>query len=251
MFLCKFLIICVKLFAFLDLLLQDLDLRLLVTLRKCLLDLYLANVSESISHLGDDLGIRDLVVLSVHPSHFALSGQVASVHHPLLGTEGRHKFVVVGNDNDTTLELLNSLSEGTQRLSVEVVGRLVKNENMGLVPHGSGDHDLNLLSTREGRHTVVGRELGTKTTVTKVLLDIGGRESADIETSSLGKSGINGLAALGPSTSGKSLNSNPALFTTLELHFVLSLLVLVLTSVSNKFRNNLHGLALSSIIILP
>merc|ERR1719434_638939 len=48
----------------------------------------------------------------------------------------------VSNDDDTTLELLQGLGQGTERVTVEIVGRLVKDDKMGTLPRASGQHSL-------------------------------------------------------------------------------------------------------------
>mmetsp|Transcript_58803 Transcript_58803/g.127639 ORF Transcript_58803/g.127639 Transcript_58803/m.127639 type:complete len:399 (-) Transcript_58803:294-1490(-) len=122
---------------------------------------------------------------------------------------------------------------------------------MGLVPHGSSNHNLHLLSTGKSGHTVVSGEFRVKTTILQVVLHVGRRKGTDVKTGTLGELGINGLAHLGPTIGGKVLDGAVALFASLVLHFVLVLLVLVLTSVSNELRHHSLGLADNSILVLP
>ncbi|KAI6775695.1 hypothetical protein HG530_002453 [Fusarium avenaceum] len=86
-------------------------------------------------------------------------------------------------DDNTTLEFANSDGKTTERVSVQEVSRLVKNQKMGVVPHGSGNDDLDLLTTRKRADLVVvcnlrveseilkmlGNDLGLKLTVTETL----------------------------------------------------------------------------------
>jgi len=52
----------------------------------------------------------------------------------------------VSNDDNTTLERLNSLGQSTQGVTVQVVGRLVKNDDVGTLPRASGQDDLDTLT---------------------------------------------------------------------------------------------------------
>ncbi|KAL5694002.1 hypothetical protein EMGR_003808 [Emarellia grisea] len=45
----------------------------------------------------------------------------------------------VGNDNDTTLESLESLGQGTQRVTVEIVGGLVEDDDVRTLPRAGGE----------------------------------------------------------------------------------------------------------------
>jgi hypothetical protein len=51
--------------------------------------------------------------------------------------------------------------------------RTVENEDVGLVPHGGSQHDLDLLAARQSRHAVVRGKLGLEAAVRQVLLDVG------------------------------------------------------------------------------
>lgn len=78
----------------------------------------------------------------------------------------------VSNDNNTTLEGLDSLGEGTERVTVEVVSRLVKDDKVGTLPRASGENDLNTLATGETTHARVRNKFGIETEVGAVLLDL-------------------------------------------------------------------------------
>jgi hypothetical protein len=123
---------------------------------------------------------------------------MAGVHDPGLGAKLLAKLVVVGNNDNTAVEGLDGTSEGSKGLTIKVVGGLVKDEDVRLVPHGSGKNDLDLLSSREGRHTVVGTELTVETAILEVLLDVLGGKRADVKTGALGDLEIDGLHGLLP-----------------------------------------------------
>jgi hypothetical protein len=113
----------------------------------------------------------------------------------------------VGDDEDTSLEGLESLDEGSERFTIEVVwgrglamnngsdhrkltSRLIQADDVGTTPCSSAEDDLDLLTTRETTHGVVGDELGVETEVGEVLLDLATNEGAQ-ETEALGLTGIN------------------------------------------------------------
>jgi hypothetical protein len=91
----------------------------------------------------------------------------------------------VGDDEDTSLEGLEGGDEGSERLAVEVVGRLVEDDDVGTTPGSGGENDLDLLSSRETTHGVVGGELGLETEVGEVSLNLLTDEGTE-ETSLLG-----------------------------------------------------------------
>lgn len=78
----------------------------------------------------------------------------------------------VSNDDNTTLEGLDGLGESTKGVTVEVVGGLVKNDDVGTLPRASGENDLNTLATGETTHAGVGNQLGIETEVGAVLLNL-------------------------------------------------------------------------------
>ena len=77
-------------------------------------------------------------------------------------------------------------------LSVEVVGRLVEDDNVRSSPGGGTEDDLDLLTARETAHGVVRHELGFETKVGKVRLDLLADERAH-ETESLRLLGVERL----------------------------------------------------------
>ena len=60
----------------------------------------------------------------------------------ILGELGR-----VSDDDDTTLESLERLGERTERVAIEVVGRLVEYDEMRSLPGAGSQDDLDPLST--------------------------------------------------------------------------------------------------------
>ena len=82
------------------------------------------------------------------------------------------EFTGVGDDNDTTLEGLESLGQSTKRVTVKVVGGFVKDDHVRTLPRASGEHDLDTLTTGETTHTRVGDQLGLETELSAVGFDL-------------------------------------------------------------------------------
>jgi len=76
-------------------------------------------------------------------------------HRPDFFAQRLGEVAVVGDDEDTSLEDLERLNEGSERLAIEVVSRLIKAHNMRTTPCRSTKHNLNFLSTGETTHGVV------------------------------------------------------------------------------------------------
>mmetsp|Transcript_3700 Transcript_3700/g.5375 ORF Transcript_3700/g.5375 Transcript_3700/m.5375 type:complete len:351 (-) Transcript_3700:1910-2962(-) len=155
--------------------------------------------------------------------------------------------------DNSSIVALNGTSKGSQRFTVKVVSRLVQNENVRLVPHSSCEHDLHLLSSRKGRHTVVSSEFSSKTTSSQVLLDVLGGKRADVKTGALRDLHIDGLHGLVPTHFLQNLGAE--VLSAVHgrsgvLDLVLKVLALVGFPSSNKLGNNLLYLGnLSSLVI--
>mmetsp|Transcript_10622 Transcript_10622/g.30457 ORF Transcript_10622/g.30457 Transcript_10622/m.30457 type:complete len:700 (+) Transcript_10622:293-2392(+) len=147
--------------------------------------LHLGDVAGGVNHLFSLLEIHLLLQGVLHPLGVTLAVQAANaVAHlfedPALGADGPAKFVVVGDDDDAAFVLRNGTGEGPQRVTVEVVGGLVEDHDVGLVPHGGADDDLDLLAAGERVHAEVGAVLAVQAAVLEVLLDVGLGEGADV-----------------------------------------------------------------------
>jgi hypothetical protein len=112
------------------------------------------------------------------------SGKVTVSHGPNFGTDGLGELSVVSNDENTSLEGLEGGNEGGERFTIEVVGRFVENDDVRTTPGGGSENDLDLLSSRETTHGVVGGELGLETEVDEVRFDFLSDEGSE-ETSLL------------------------------------------------------------------
>mmetsp|Transcript_92680 Transcript_92680/g.267637 ORF Transcript_92680/g.267637 Transcript_92680/m.267637 type:complete len:737 (+) Transcript_92680:19-2229(+) len=242
----QLLLVRIKSLSILNLGLDLLDEHLLFLLRKLLLFLLDFDlVSGSIRHFCQLLLILNLSVLLQHPVSISLSLKVTGVHDPCFRTKLGNEFVVVRNDDNSSLEILNCSSKSSQTLTVKVVGRFVQNDNVRLHPHGSGQNNLDFLSSRKSRHTVVRSEFTVKTASFQVLFDVLGRKRLDEHTSKLGKLEIYCLHGLLPSHLLQSFGRQ--VFTRVHgrssvLDFIFVFLALVHLTSSNKLRNNLLDL---------
>lgn len=78
----------------------------------------------------------------------------------------------VSDDDDTTLEGLDGLGESTKGVTVEVVGGLVEDDQVGALPRAGGENDLDTLTSGETTHAGVGDKLGVDTEVGAVVLNL-------------------------------------------------------------------------------
>ena len=90
---------------------------------------------------------------------------------PHLGADLVDELRVVRDDDDAALVEVDRLRHRAERVAVEVVGRFVQDDNVRRVPHGRGQHDLDLLATRECAHASVRRKLRLKPHVVQVAFD--------------------------------------------------------------------------------
>mmetsp|Transcript_24668 Transcript_24668/g.44609 ORF Transcript_24668/g.44609 Transcript_24668/m.44609 type:complete len:584 (+) Transcript_24668:470-2221(+) len=117
---------------------------------------------------------------------------------------------------------------------------------MRLVPHCSGEDDLDLLSSRKGRQSIVGSEFTIQTTILQMLFNILGRKRADVKTSTLGNLHIDSFHSLVPSHFLKGLLRQ--VLSRVDTgsgitNLVFVFLALVGLTTSDKLSNNLLDLA--------
>mmetsp|Transcript_14675 Transcript_14675/g.22361 ORF Transcript_14675/g.22361 Transcript_14675/m.22361 type:complete len:273 (-) Transcript_14675:1957-2775(-) len=117
---------------------------------------------------------------------------------------------------------------------------------MRLIPHGSRNYDLNLLSSRESGHTVMRSKFTVQPNIFKMLFDILCRQRTDIETGSLCDLQVNSLDCFFPSHLLQDLGRE--IFSRVNsgsciTDFVFVFLRLVLFSSSDQFDNDLLDLA--------
>ena len=136
---------------------------------------------------GDDAGCTAGWVAGVFEaveahSRGATEGDHAVLDVPLLGAKSTDEFFVVGNQNDTTLEVANGDGQTTKGVTVQEVSGFVEHQQVRVVPHGSGNDDLNLLTTGQRANFVVVGNFRVQTEIFKVLGNDGGLELTVTET---------------------------------------------------------------------
>lgn len=78
----------------------------------------------------------------------------------------------VSDDDDTTLEALQSLGQSTQGVTVQVVSRLIKDDDVGTLPRAGSKDDLDTLTTGQTAHAGVGNQLSIETELLAVGLNL-------------------------------------------------------------------------------
>merc|ERR1712070_204029 len=137
------LLIGVEALVLLDLLLDPLSQLLDLALGQRLLPLDLVGVT---SRVGIRAWAQVLLDLLVHLL-LTLDAELALHHEPEGAAHLLNKVAVVRDNDHTTLKLGDGLGQRAERVAVQVVGGLVKDEHVRLPPHGRGQHHLHLLAT--------------------------------------------------------------------------------------------------------
>merc|ERR1712188_249376 len=166
------------LLVLLELLLKVLDRLLLLLVRQRLVALDVDLVARGIEDLLLLLVLLDLLIAIIA----ALGRKVASVHDPLLRRDAVAEIHVMADNNDTAIVLLNRLRERAERVAIQVIRRLIDNQDVRVLPHGGGKHDLDLLAGGERLQRIVRRELRIDTEILQVLLNARRRQHLVLET---------------------------------------------------------------------
>lgn len=111
-------------------------------------------------------------------------------HGPNLSTERFREVTVVSDNEHTTLEFLESLNERSERLTIKVVGGLIKADNVRTTPSSSTEDNLDLLTAGKTSHGVVRNELGLEAEISEVLLNFSTNKGTQ-KTKALSFAGIN------------------------------------------------------------
>mmetsp|Transcript_33773 Transcript_33773/g.85509 ORF Transcript_33773/g.85509 Transcript_33773/m.85509 type:complete len:691 (+) Transcript_33773:978-3050(+) len=119
------------------------------------------------------LGLEVLQLLLVGGRVLGHGGvaQLPVRHVPHLAAHGTDELLVVGDDHHAALVRVARLRQRAQSLAVQVVGGLVHDEHVRVLPHGSRQHQLDLLPARQAADVGVHRELGLQPKVAAKLLD--------------------------------------------------------------------------------
>lgn len=110
---------------------------------------------------------------------------------------GRSFTPVVTDHEASTAVVADSTSQGAQTLPVKVVGRLVQHQDVRVVPHGSSQHNLDLLPSRQAPHAGVGTKLRLDAHVLEVLLNDSCGERAGLQTQASSLLGVDLIDHLG------------------------------------------------------
>ncbi|GKT59608.1 hypothetical protein ColTof3_06947 [Colletotrichum tofieldiae] len=154
-----------------------LTLLLLAELGRRQLDLLLG-ADNLVAHGVELLLLLSVVALETGTRALALNPVVTGRSHlavhdsPNLLSDVLGELSRVSNDDDTTLELLQGLGQGTERVTVEVVGRLVKDDQVRTLPRAGSKDDLDTLTTGQTAHAGVGNQLGVQAEVGAVGLNL-------------------------------------------------------------------------------
>mmetsp|Transcript_2571 Transcript_2571/g.7552 ORF Transcript_2571/g.7552 Transcript_2571/m.7552 type:complete len:298 (-) Transcript_2571:1381-2274(-) len=123
----------------------------------------------------------------------AFNDDLATTDVPLLLAHRRIKLLIVRDHQHRASPLIKRRRQRTEGFAIQVVGGLIQNEQMGTVPHGSGQNKLHLLSTGQSADLAVGSEFLLEAKVIQVLLNLGRGTGAKVQSSLLGRNFLVGL----------------------------------------------------------
>mmetsp|Transcript_69570 Transcript_69570/g.125419 ORF Transcript_69570/g.125419 Transcript_69570/m.125419 type:complete len:206 (-) Transcript_69570:1498-2115(-) len=95
------------------------------------------------------------------------------IHDPALVADCMTELTVMRNHNDSTSELLQASSQGAQRVSIQIIRRLIEDENVRRQPHGCSKYHLHLLPPREYPNPGVRGEARVQAKAGEMLLYLG------------------------------------------------------------------------------
>merc|ERR1719405_270651 len=128
---------------------------------------------------------REPLLLLVLTGALALTllPKATTLHDPLLLGNRTAELLVVRDDDHATLEIADGERQGAQPVAVQVVRRLIQNQDVRVQPHARPEHDLDLLATGEGLDGGVRRSLHLEPEVDQVLLHTLRRQRLLLQTS--------------------------------------------------------------------
>merc|ERR1740120_362620 len=235
------LLVCQRLvLACLQLLLNVLDGLLHVFVAQSHVLLHIDLVARAIVDLLQLLVAGVLALLHIHG--LTLDAKLALVHDPLLRGHTIAELLVVGDDEHAPLVVLDGQHQGAQALTVQVIRGLIQDQNVRVLPHRCGQHDLHLHASAQLVDLRVAGGLGVHAEVTKVLLHTWLRQLLRHQASHGRLTLILALNELLVAHLDQDLLLDPAVaLHRLEcpLDLVLeSLLLLLLTAVHGRLRNH-------------
>jgi hypothetical protein len=84
-------------------------------------------------------------------------------------TESVDELLVVGDTEESTSPFTDTDSETSEGVTIQEIGRLIENEALRFRPHGGGDNDLDLLSSRQSSHLVVFGDISIESDIHQML----------------------------------------------------------------------------------
>lgn len=173
--------------------------------------------------------------------------------------ERLHEFFVMGNHDNTALEALDSMTQTTERISVQEIGRLIEDQDVWFNPHGCRNDNLDLLSTGKTANLVMLSDIRIQADILKVLANDVGLELTETKTLSSGFLVVKLLNQLRKALLQKGLagdSSVPARKEVLPLNLVLKTLLRLLTTddalnltLSFSVAHLKHGLHLNQVLV--
>merc|ERR1719337_625830 len=79
----------------------------------------------------------------------SFDAEFALVHDPFFCCNTVTELLVVRDDENTTLVILDGQNQSAKTIAIQVIGGLVQNENVRILPHGCSKNDFHLHATTE------------------------------------------------------------------------------------------------------
>merc|ERR1712151_1348666 len=126
-------------------------------------------VSSTIKHFFGSLVTASFLV-SGFVNRLTLDAKLATLHNPLFGGDIVTELAVVRNDEHTTFVIIDGKHQCTQTITVQVVGWLVKNENVRILPHCRCQHNFDFQASTHCTNLSVAGRFSIHTKICKMLL---------------------------------------------------------------------------------
>merc|ERR1719162_2398801 len=130
-------------------------------------------VARLIEDLVWALLLFELTLELQHPllTQAARTSDIALFHNPFLRAHTVGELLVVADDHHTSLESLEATNQCTKAIAIEVVGWLVQDNDVGVLPAARADHHLDPLPVGERGEWLVAGALAVKAEILERLLD--------------------------------------------------------------------------------
>mmetsp|Transcript_16107 Transcript_16107/g.28990 ORF Transcript_16107/g.28990 Transcript_16107/m.28990 type:complete len:515 (-) Transcript_16107:1255-2799(-) len=107
-----------------------------------------------------------------------MTGQFSFLKIPYLIRQSSDEFIVMRDHDDTSLKLLNRRGQSSERVTIQIVGGLIQDQEMRTMPHGRREDQLDLLPSGQAANGGMGSEFRLQSKVLKILLDTDNGERA-------------------------------------------------------------------------